>query len=337
MAQFTASRQIKTIVAMKSEATAGTDVFGGTYVTGDVLPVIPDSVRFTQDANETENTMTAGNLGRGPSILGATTGRLDFGMYIRGTGTAYSAGNRPAVDLPFRGCGMAATIDTTGGAEKATYQPSSTEEVMTIYTVLDVPGGNAVSVQMVGCLGTVTLTGRAGGLLRADFTFQGALEERADITYTGGTIALTPVFPTLKSAQFQIGSTNYAPRIANVSFAVQNTMRYLESINATSGVAGVKIFDRKPELTIDPEADREANSGWWAQLRDGGPMGDMSFQVGSTQYNRMQIRVSAASTPGSQLQLVSQGLGSRDGIMTLPSRLLATIAAGNDDYAFMFS
>jgi len=337
MAEFTASRQFKIIVAMKPETVAGTDIFLDTITGADVLPVIPDSVRFTQDANEIENTMTAGNLGRGPSILGATTARLDFGMYIRGTGTAYSAGNRPKVDLPFRGCALAATVDATGGAEKVTYQPTSTEELMTIYVVCDVPGGNALSFQMVGCLGTCTLSGRAGGLMRADFSFQGSLEERKDITYVGGTIALTPVFPTLKSAAFQIGSTNYAPRIANVSFAIQNVMRYLESINAVSGVAGVKIFDRKPELTIDPEADREVTSTWWVQLRDGGPLNDMSFQVGTVQYNKMQIRVSAASSPASALQLVAQSLGARDGILTLPSRLLATISAGNDDFAFMFS
>src|SRR5689334_22603565 len=104
MAEFTAARQIKLVVAMKPEASAGVDVFSDTYVSGDVLPVIPDSVRFSQDPNEIENLMIAGNLGRAPSILGATTARLDFSMYIRGTGSAYSTSNRPKVDLPFRGC-----------------------------------------------------------------------------------------------------------------------------------------------------------------------------------------------------------------------------------------
>jgi tail tube protein len=337
MAEFTAVRQNQGVIAIKPEVTAGTDVFAGTYLAADVIPVLPDSVRFSQDPNEIENTMTAGNLGRGPSILGALTARLDFSMYVRGTGSAYSTSNRPKVDLPLRACAMAATVDATGGSEKITYQPSSTEEVMTVYFMLNVPGGNGLAAaKMSGCLATHTFSATAGGLGRFDFTFMGSLD-RADHTFTGGTIALTPVFPTLKSALFQIGTTNYAPRIANVSLAMNNVMSYLRSINAAAGVAGVKIFDRKPILTIDPEADREANSGWWAQLRDGGPMNDMSFRLGATQYNRMQVRVSAASTPAAALQVIGQGIGSRDGVMTLPTQLLATIQSGNDDFAYEFS
>jgi len=47
MANFQIPRQSRVAVAFKPEVTAGTDVFAGTYVTGDVIPTIFDSVRFT--------------------------------------------------------------------------------------------------------------------------------------------------------------------------------------------------------------------------------------------------------------------------------------------------
>lgn len=332
MANFSVPRQMRTVIAMKPEAVAGVDEFAGTYTAPDVVETLSDSIRFTQDPNEIENLMTAGNLGRAPSILGPLTARVDFSMWIRGRGVAYAAGTRPGFDLPLRGARHSATVDAGVGTETVTYQPTDTEEVMTIYVVVDIPGGTALSAQLVGALGTVNFTGRAGGAVRADFSFMGSLQERADITYVGGTLATTPQFPTLKSALFQIGSTDYAPRIANIGFNVGNVIRPIESINSAQGIVGHFVADRRPELTIDPEADREANSGWWTALSTGAPMKDCTFQIGATQYNILEFTFSAAATPGDTLMVVGQSFGAREGLVSLPTRLLATIDTANNDY-----
>jgi hypothetical protein len=336
MAEFLVPRGVKVVVAMKAEATAGVDVFAGTYVAADVLPVIADSIRFTQDPNEIENLMTAGFMGRVASIMGPLMGRVDFAMFPRGKGVAYSATVKPEVGLPLRGCGLSETVDTTVSAEKVTYQPSATHETMTIYVVINVPGGAALSVQLVGCIGTYRWNARAGGVGRFDFSFMGALEERADITYVAGTLAKTPAFPTFKSAAFQIGTTNYAPRIADMAFDIANVVGAIPSINGAGGIAGHLILNRNPRVTLDPEADREANSAWWAALRDGAPLKDLSFQLGTAQYNRMKIRASAAATPAATVQVVAQSLGARDGLMSLPTTLLCTLDAGEDDFAKVF-
>jgi hypothetical protein len=335
MANFSIPRQMRTQVVMKPETTAGGDIFSGTYLTTDVLPTISDSVRFTQDPNEIENLMTAGNMGRLSSVLGPLTARVDFAMYLRGKGSAYASGNRPEWDLPMRGCRHSSTVDATPGTETVTYQPTDTEELMTIYVVVDVPGGAALSAQIVGAIGTVRFSGRAGEMVRADFSFMGALQERADITYVNGTLAPTPQFPTLKSAVFQIGSTNYAPRISEIAFDVGNRIVPIPSINSAQGVVGHTVIDRRPEFQIDPEADREANSGWWTALSTGAPLKDLSFDLGATQYNRVRFRASANATPGSTVQVVGQSFGSRTGIMALPTRLLATIDSANNDYAIV--
>jgi hypothetical protein len=336
MANFSIPAQRKVQVVMKPETTAGTDIFGGTYVTGDVLQVIADSVRFTQDPNEIENLMIAGNLGRAPSILGPLTARVDFSMFPRGRGVAYAAGTRPEIDLPMRGSRCSSTVDATPGSESVTYQPTDTEELMTIYVVVEIPGGAALSAQLVGAIGTGRMSGRAGEPARWDFSFMGALQERADITYVSGTLATSPQFPTLKSALFQIGATNYAPRIAEVGFDIGNRIIPIPSINSAQGVVGHTVIDRRPEFTIDPEADREANSGWWDALSDGDPLKDLSFQLGSVQYRRMKIQASATTTPGSTVQVVAQSFNARNGIMALPTRLLATIDTPNNDWKIVF-
>lgn len=340
MANFQIPRQTQVVVAMKPEVTAGVDVFGGTYVTADVIPTIFDSVRFTQDPNEIENLMTAGNLGRAPSVLGPLTARVDFSMFPRGRGIPYAAGTRPESDLPMRGCALSSTVDATVGFETVTYQPTDVEEVMTIYIVVNIPGGAALSAQLVGCIGTGRFSGKAGEMFRADFSFMGALQERADITYVSGTLANAPQFPTLKSAAFQIGAADYAPRIAEVGFDIGNRIIPIPSINSSGGVVGHTVIDRRPEFTIDPEAGREADSGWWTALSTGDPLKDLSFQLGAMGapglYKRMKFQASAAASPGSTVQVVAQSFGNRNGIVSLPTRLLATIDSPNNDWKIIF-
>ena len=336
MANFQIPRQARVAVAMKPETVAGTDEFAGTVTQGDVIPTIFDSVRFSQDQNEIENLMTAGNMGRAPSVLGPLTARVDFSMFLRGRGSAYGANARPESDLPLRGCRLAATVEAGSGIESVEYKPTDTEEVMTLYVIVDIPAGNALAAKLVGALGSCRFSGRAGEMIRGDFTFMGALAGRSDITYVNGALATTPQFPTLKSAQFQIGAANYAPRIAEVGFDLGNRIIPIPSINSAQGVVGHTVIDRRPEFTIDPEADREASSGWWDALSDGDPMKDLSFQAGSAQYNRMKIRASAAATPGATVQVVGQNFSARNGIMALPTRLLATIDSANNDFAILF-
>lgn len=331
MAQLTVPRARRVQVAMKPEATYGTDVFAGVYVAADVLRCFDIQPSIT--AEEIENLATSGDLGRLPSGVGAIVGGVSFRMFLRGAGAAYSASVKPEADLALRACQLAATLVTTVGLESVSYQPTATSEAMTIYVVVDVPGGNAYSLQLVGCLGTFDLTMRAGGIVEARFTFQGMVDAVADITYVAGSVAATPAYPTLKSALFQIGTANYAPRIASVAFAAGVSLLRAPSINAAQGIAGFHAADRNPRLTIDPEADRDANFAWYAALRDG-TLQDSTFQAGATQYNRLKFNFNAAAAAG--LQVIGHGFAVRDGLLAFNPILLATIASGNDDYKLVF-
>lgn len=337
MANLTAPKEVKVQLAMKPETTSGVDVFAGTYTTTDIINVISGSVNFTPDPNEIENKMTAGLLGRAPSLIGKLTGLIEGSMWMRGAGTTYTTTVKPELDMILRAGGHSAVFNTSGGGANWTYQPTETEETFTAYVVVDVPGGAALSFQLVGALcSRFTQQFVAGQGLRTDFAIMGAIDERADITYVPGVLSPTPTPPVAKGAAFVLDDgAGYSPRIKSVAFDAGLTCQYVDSINAAGAVAGAKIFDRSPMLQIDPEADREANSGWWAMLRDGAPMNFCTFNVGNTAFNRQKFRFGANGTDR-LLQAVKQGLSMRDGLAALPTVLRATLSGAGNDYSMRF-
>jgi hypothetical protein len=332
-------RQIRQQIAMKVETTPGTDIFAGTYTAADIIPVITDSIRFTPPSNETENTMTSGLMGRAPSIMGAQTARVDFDMWFRGAGAAYDDTPEvvPNIDRPLRCCRLGRTFTNPPPASPTSlvYAQTDTEENFTVYVIQDVPGGNARSIQMTGCVGSHSWAITVGGGMRWSFSISGQLEEITDIPYVNGTLVLTPGYPTFKGANFQIGTTNYAPCFRDISFNQGQTVVFVPCENAVNGIAGAAVMDRNPRLTFDPQLDRESLSGWYTAINTG-LLKDCTFQIGNTAvpWNQCKVRFGAAA--GAQLQIVQQGLGVRDGILTLPTTGLATLSSANDDYSYLF-
>lgn len=327
MAQLTIPRARKMVLAMKVETTYGTDIFAGTYTTADIIPcfdVAPDA-----RMEEIQNLSMFGDLGRLPSAMGIEQGQIAFSMYLRGFGAAYSAGNKPEADRPLRGSTLIGTGSFTGGAEKWTYQPG-TPESYTIYAVQE----NGRTLKLTGALGTVDFSMKAGGVLMARFTFQGKVAGVSDVTYVAGTVAGTPQYPVMKSAAFQLGAANYAPRIASIGIALGNALSAVPSINDASGLAGFFVSDRNPRVSIDPEADTVANFDWYTQMK-AGTLADMTFQCGTVQYNRVLFNFNAGGA--NQVQIVGTSWGNRDGLTSSPAQLLATINAGSDDLNLVFS
>lgn len=323
MAAPTVARSRRMVVAMRAETTYGVDVLGGTYVAADIIPAF--NVQPAINIEENENLSLAGDMGRVPSVAGLETGAVAFSMFWRGKGSAYAAGNRPEFDLPNRGCGLSSTVDATLNFEKVTYIPvvPASHESMTIYVVQE----NGRTLKLAGCFGTVDLAMRAGGMIEARYAFQGLIAGVSDVTYVEGSIGGTPAYPTFKSALFQIDTTNYAPRIANVGVGLGNMVQRLVAINAAGGCAGYYISDRRPVLTIDPEMDTIANYDWFTKWKTA-VLADCTFQAGATQYARVKFSFDKVQNIGQQHSV-------REGITTLPTTLLATLTAGLDDLSIV--
>ena len=338
MATLSAPKSIKAHLVMRAETTAGVDPMAGTYTVPDIIPVDADSLSFTQDPNEMENKMTAGLMGRAPSILGKLTGMIEASLLFRGAGVAYTAAVKPEIDMLLQASGHSAVFDTTGGA-KWTYKPTEVDATDTAYIV--VPMGSGASGFVRKLLGaqvsSLSMQTVAGEGLRIGVRIMGAIDtSNADITVVSGT-ASSVVPPVTKGAAFvQDDGAGYSPRIRSLGFDAGITCQYVDSINATGGVAGVLRMDRSPTLSIDPEADLEANSGWWAMLRDGSPLSFVTFNIGNTANNRLLFKFGANGTDRI-LQLVKQGLTIRNGLMALPSTFRATLLAAGSDYSIVAS
>src|ERR1051325_5491852 len=110
MATLTAPKSIKAHLVMRAESTAGVDPMAGTYTVADIIPVDADSLSFTQDPNEVENKMTAGLMGRAPSVIGKLTGMIEASMVFRGAGVTYSASVKPEIDMILRASGHSAVF-----------------------------------------------------------------------------------------------------------------------------------------------------------------------------------------------------------------------------------
>lgn len=330
MPSLTVSPARRVVVAMKAESTYGTDIFAGTYTTGDVIPA--QGIQPNLSLDEIENLATAGDMGRGPSMIGQERASVRFTMPVRGKGAAYSTSAKPEVDMPLRACGYSSTFSGTAGAEIVTYQPvaQASHEAFSVYIVQS----NGLSIQMAGCQGTVEFASGAGGPLLATFTLSGILDAVADISYVAGTLATTPQYPVSKSVAFQIGTENYAARFAQMGFALGNGLVFVPSFNAAGGIAGVFISDRNPRLTIDPEENTAAAFDWFAKWK-AGTLNDCSFTIGSVLYNKIAFSFNAAAAAG--LQIVNRQHTTRDGLVAVGTTLLATISSGNDDHKIVFS
>lgn len=340
MATIGAMKAIGAQLVMKAQTTVGADILGGAYTVADIIPIEAGSLNFTQEPNEIENRMTAGNMGRGPSALGRLVGMLECSLLFRGAGVNYSASVKPEIHNLLLAAGHSAVFDTTGGV-KWTYKPTTVDELYTVYGVLPPASGTTgMSVRLIDAqVSRLTLESQAGQPLRVSVGIMGALagtNGRADITYVPGTMS-SIVPPVTKGAQFVIDdSAGYAPRIKSIGFDIGNQVQYVDSINAVGAVAGTLRMDRAPMLSIDPEADLEATSGWWAMLQAGSPLNFCTFNVGNTALNRLLFKFGANGTDR-LLQLVQQNIQVRDGLMALPSRLRATISAENNDFSLVAS
>lgn len=340
MAELTMPVESQKQLVLKAETTAGTDIFAGTYVAADVQPVDYRTIRAVHDPNEIENLITMGSKGRAPSLKGPRLGRVDFRMPWRGAAAAAEYDDVPLVvpesHRALLGCSLSPTFTNPGIANSSIrYNPTDTDATQTIYVVSPVPGGNSHTRQFVGCVGTVVFSGESGGPVFMDVSYVGAWEEDADVAFVAGTLVGTPTYPQLVGAAFQIGSANYAAKVRSFRFSQGNRMVARRHINAATGVEGFKVVDRRPLLSLVCEVDRDANSGWWAAMRDGAPLKDCTFSLGSVHTNTLKFHFGSGGSSAA-LEVIAQQIDAVEDVLVFQIDLLPTIAVGaNLDWAIL--
>lgn len=247
--------------------------------------ILPFDLKVSPDIKMNKRNPVMASLSKLASIPGSQLSAVSFRVEIKGAGAAYSASVSPAVAPFIRACGCAETIVTTGGAETATYKPTSTKSLIPAL-MIDVFEDGAVK-RMYGARGNVKFTGKAGEPIYAEFEFTGVWNGRVD----GAMLTTTPestVPPVFLSGNFSIAS--FAAVIQSFEIDMTNTIALKVDPNIVTGYREAIITDREqPAGKFDPEDTTVALQDWYGKWK-AGTSGALNIgNVGSTQYNRFKI------------------------------------------------
>ena len=245
---------------------------------------LPFDVKITPDIKMNKRNPVMATLSKLASITGSQMAKASFKVEIKGAGAAYSASVSPALAPFLRACGFAETIVTTGGAETATYKPTSTKSSIPALMIDSFEDG--VIKRIYGARGNAKISGKAGEVCYIDFDFTGIWNGMLDAAML--TVAPeTTIPPVFLSGNFSIAS--FAAVIKGFDIDIANTIAAREDPNNTTGYRETIITDRNPSGKFDPELTTVALHDWYGKWK-AGTSGALNIgNIGSTQYNRYKI------------------------------------------------
>lgn len=236
----------RTILLAKAETTYDTDPTPSATV--DSLAV--QDAQIKENASPVERNLQLLSLGNFPSLLGEQWAEISFKVAVLGSGTA---GTAPRLGALLKACGLSETVVSS---TSVTYAPTSSNHgSATIYLFKD--GRRHI---MTGCRGTFKLVYSAAKELMAEFTLMGreltptVTSLPSPVTYET-TVRVPPV---CKSSNFRYNSKSTLV-VANVELDAAMKVVKRVSLNDSNAIAGFEITDRKPMVSIDPEAQFETS------------------------------------------------------------------------------
>lgn len=218
---------------------------------------------------------------------------VTFTTELAGNGSVQDGATAIRLERLFNACDFAdtATAESSGGAADGyiTYNPyvdTTQGESVTIYVY-----SHKKKHIITGCKGTFKIIGEVGQYAKVEWTFMGIYNAVADATFPTGMAYGTskpPIFQN--SSSLVIGS--YAPVLKSFTLDAGNSIQRRDSAIATQGVKGFIIGDRNPTLSLDPEADTEANFTFFADWI-AGTVRTVVIPVGDTAGNKFLFTVVA--------------------------------------------
>jgi hypothetical protein len=299
----------KSVLAAKIETTIGTAISltGSDGVFNVYNASIVPNIQFTDREGQ-------GAFSKLTSVLGQQTGTCTFSTDLT---VGASAPSWATTFLP--ACGLGLTSTTYGCRTEA---PGSNVKTLTMAHYVD-----GVIRRIRGAVGTFTISCLAGQKISLDFTFQGVFD-----SFEAGAI-ITPTYPTGEALRWAGSSTTIgASEIAAsaLTFDLGNVISPLESQSVDEGVKNFIITDRRPTLTIDPEADTSNTitrySTWMAQT----PVA-IAWDTVNADNGEWVFSLPAA-------QFINQQPGDRGGIETEQLNFLACRTATlNDEFSMTYT
>lgn len=185
-----------------------------------------------------------------------TLKKVSFTAEIKGSG---AAGTPPEIGQALRACGLDETIVAS---TSVTYQPvSESHESATIYYYED-----GRLRKLVGCMGNVTFNAEAGAFGTAQFEFTGHDAGYADASFPAVSYDSTVPVPFI-NVPFTVDG--YGAVINSISLNAGNTISMPGNVRTVDGFGDVRISQRDPNGTIDPEAVTLATKNFEAAFKAG--------------------------------------------------------------------
>jgi hypothetical protein len=323
-------------IAIAQEAAAGT---------AEVL-ALGDAILHTgmaeYDASGVEMTpreaMSAPLSKRG-AVPGVRSAKIRWKMYARGSynhatgaNAAVAAGTVSDCDVPLQGCGAARAIAGGGGAEAATYTPSSTtitdESAAAYSTVALYQDGKKYMIH--GAVGNCKMTLVVGAPILFEFEFTGVYNAPTDVAL------LVPVYNANIEPAF-LGATltvlTYATsRLKTLTLDFGNEISLRPHADAAHGLHTAQIVRRNPTGTIDPEEVLVTGKDYWAEWLAGTTGSITTGVIGGTNNNNFNLTIPKA-------QYNSVGLADRDGVANAPIDFIARANSdlGDDEWSLVQS
>jgi len=173
-------------------------------------------------------------------VIGARKGECSFDCELRGTG---SGGCEAGLAILLQACGLIAT-------SAVIYNMHSTHTADKTISIDVFEDG--LCKNLIGCSGTWTLEGNAGGRAVFKFKFQGIWNAPTDVDLPSATPSV------LLPLMFQGGTFTLATeaiKIDKFSLDIGADVQPREDVTAAGGIAYFMTPDVLPMLSIDPEAD----------------------------------------------------------------------------------
>lgn len=235
-----------------------------------------------------------GGFGYLSSIAGARGGTATFRTMLEWDGTA----TEPAwADTFFPACGWVKTLQT--------FNPTSQEPGTNVKTLTIALFEDGVRKILTGCMGTfvVTLpTGRPGYI---DWTFTGVWQAPTDVAI------LTPTYPTATPLRYAGGLAEWNDVNLCVESAVidaGNEVILRECPTTAAGYISALVTNRRPRITVNPEAVTVATQNRWAEwLASGEYALELDIDGPST---------SVLSFDAPKAQVINLQEGDRNGMVT---------------------
>ena len=298
------------VLAAKIETTIGTAIsLSGTDATFNVYNAqITPNIQMTDREGQ-------GAFSKLTSVLGQQTGTCTFSTdLIMGTSeSAWSSTFLPA-------CGLGKTSTTYGCKSEA---PGSTVKTLTMAIYV-----NGVIRRIRGAVGTFTINCLAGQKISLDFSFQGVYD-----AFEAGAI-LTPTLATNAALRWAASTTaidGSSIAASSLTFDLGNVINPLESQAVDEGVKNFIVSDRRPTLTIDPEADTSVSITRYTKWIETAPVAVVWDSNTSVDGGKWAFSVPAA-------QIINQQPGERSGIETEQLNFLATTSSAlNDEFTMAYT